>query len=82
MRAMAPVIEAAIAGVLEPVNGRRTDMVPWQQHQLEWREEVGDVFEAEIDDMLVQAKPKPMSEVFSVNVDGEIQTTTAAKSND
>jgi hypothetical protein len=50
MRQMATVVEDAISGNLEPVNGRRTDLVPWQQHQLEWHEEVGEVFQAEIDD--------------------------------
>ena len=47
MRQMAAVIEDAISGNLALLNGRRADLVPWQPHQLEWREEVGGVFQAE-----------------------------------
>ena len=50
MRQMATVIEEAIAGVLEPVHGRREQLLPWQHSQIEWAQEVGDVFQAEIDD--------------------------------
>jgi hypothetical protein len=42
---MATVVERAISGQLEPVNGRRHDLLPWEQHRLDWAAEVGDVFQ-------------------------------------
>ena len=79
---MATVIEEAIAGVLEPVNGRREQLLPWQHSQIEWSKEVGDVFQAEIDDMLVDAEAKPRPEVFNVTADGEVLTTTKGEANE
>ena len=73
-RQLATVIEDAISGNLEPVNGRRGDLIPWQEYQLEWAAEVGDVFQAELDDreLLVEAKPQPRPEPFPVWENGEI----------
>ena len=84
MRQMASVVEQAIAGVLEPVNGRRELLLPWQHAQLQWREEVGDVFQAEIDDMqlLVKAEPGARKETFNVTADGEVLTTTKGEANE
>src|SRR5262249_32614691 len=50
MRQLAGVIEAAFSDGLEPTSGRRENMLPWQDQQIEWAKEVGDVFQAEIDD--------------------------------
>ena len=81
---IAGVVEQAIAGVLEPVNGRREQLLPWQHAQLQWREEVGDVFQAEIDDqkLLVTAKPGARKETFNVTADGEVLTTTKGEANE
>ena len=78
MRQLADVIEAAISGNLAPVNGRRDLIVPWQDHQLEWAAEVGEVFQAAIDDraLLVAGDKSTQKEVFSVDVHGEVHTTT------
>ena len=78
MRQLATVVEQAIGGTLEPVNGRRDLLVPWQQHQLDWAAEVGNVFQAEIDDsaLLVPGKKDDRRLVEHVNSDGEIHTTT------
>ena len=56
MRHMASVVEAAISGTLEPVAGRREELIPWQREQIEWAKEVGDVFQAEIDDAALLRK--------------------------
>jgi hypothetical protein len=73
-RQLATVIEDAISGNLEAFSGRRFDLTPWQDHQLEWAAEVGEVFQAELDDgkLLVQAKPQPRPEPFPVWENGEI----------
>jgi hypothetical protein len=78
MRQMATVIEAAVSGNLEPVSGRRDLLVPWQREKIEWAKEVGDVFQSEIDDrqLLVTAEPEANDEVFHVDADGEVHTTT------
>jgi hypothetical protein len=78
MRQMATVVEQAISGNLTPVNGRRDLLVPWQAHQLEWAKEVGDVFQAAIDDsaLLVVGKKDDRRVVEHVDSDGEIHTTT------
>jgi hypothetical protein len=78
MQQMATVVERAISGQLEPVNGRRHDLLPWEQHRLDWAAEVGDVFQAEIADrdLLVAGKPETRGEVFHVDVDGEVHATS------
>jgi hypothetical protein len=78
MRQMAAVIEAAFSDGLDPVNGRREQLLPWQSEQIEWAKEVGDVFQAEIDDrqLLANAEPTARGEVFHVDADGEVHTTT------
>jgi hypothetical protein len=77
MRQIATVVEQAIAGQLEPVNGRRDLLVPWQAHQLEWAQQVGDVFQSEIDDSALLVAGKDDRRVVEhVDSDGEIHTTT------
>jgi phage terminase Nu1 subunit (DNA packaging protein) len=78
MRQMATVVEQAIAGQLQPVNGRRDLLVPWEQHRLDWAKGVGDVFQSEIDDraLLVAGKGDGKRPVEHVDSDGEIHTTT------
>ncbi|HEY7229551.1 MAG TPA: hypothetical protein VH558_04195 [Pseudolabrys sp.] len=78
MRQLAGVIEAAFSDGLEPVDGRRDAMLPWSREQIEWAKEVGDVFQAEIDDLPTKSEssPRAANEVFHVDADGEVRTTT------
>jgi hypothetical protein len=72
------VVDKAISGNLNPVHGRRDLLVPWQSNQLEWAAEVGDVFQAEIDDsaLLVAGAKDVKRPVEHVDSDGEVHTTT------
>jgi hypothetical protein len=83
MRQLADVVEAAISGNLAPFNGRRDLLVPWQSNQIEWSAEVGNVFQAEIDDsaLLVASKKGDRRVVEHVDSDGEIHTTTHGAAN-
>jgi hypothetical protein len=78
MRQLADVVDKAISGNLNPVHGRRDLLVPWQSNQLEWAAEVGDVFQAEIDDsaLLVAGAKDVKRPVEHVDSDGEVHTTT------
>jgi hypothetical protein len=44
----------AEAGALESVAGRREELIPWQHEQIEWANEVGGVFQAELDAKLLR----------------------------